>query len=193
MMLWSAKLSIIILLAASASISVSASSLHDLRDSLPESELEVKLRHGIDEILDNIARRQDASSPTSTASAPKLSGRPASDNVSKSNYTAWDEQTSQACMNALMKFGGTATNPAGMAICYNVPFLDNSTGVFQADLRLYQIAEPTGDFVGIPPQNIHLGLSYVGATVSAANFSSLHKRNILFSRPPIIKGRNTQN
>src|SRR5437667_1198668 len=112
-MLRPVKLAISILLAAS--VSVSAGSLHDVRDILrSDGGLEVKLRRGVDEILENIVRRQDSSAPTSTASAPQLSVTPASGDASKVNLTAWDEQTSQACMTALMGFGGTATNPAGM-------------------------------------------------------------------------------
>jgi hypothetical protein len=186
MMLWSVKFTTFALLATSASIAVSAGSLYNVRDILrSDGGLEVNLRRGVDEILDNIVRRQDASSPTSTASAPELSVTPpASGDASKINITAWDEKTSEACMTALSGFGGTATNPAGMAICYNLPFLDNSTGVFQADLRLYQIAAPTGDFAGIPSQNIHLGLSYLGATISSANFSALTKRDVPLSWQP---------
>jgi len=90
--------------------------------------------------------------------------------------TEWDAQTMAACTTALEALNGKATNDAGMAVCYNVPFLDNSTGVFQADLRLFKISAPTGSFAAIPSQDVTVGLSYVGATVSAVNASAIGRR-----------------
>lgn len=95
----------------------------------------------------------------------------------QSNVTEWDAQTMAACTTALETLNGKASNDAGMAVCYNLPFLDNSTGVFQADLRLYMISPPTGQFASISSQNVMVGLSYVGATVSAVNASTLGARS----------------
>lgn len=81
------------------------------------------------------------------------------------NMTAWDEQASAACRQALASLP-QASNPSGTCTCYNLPALDNATGAFEADLRLFQLNTPTGDFTGIPPQNIEVGLSYSGASVS---------------------------
>jgi len=93
------------------------------------------------------------------------------------NVTLWDAETTTACNDSLMMLNGVASNPAGMAVCYNLPYLDNSTGVFQADLRLYMISDPTGDFYGIPAQNVTVGLQYFGASVQTINPSELKKRD----------------
>jgi hypothetical protein len=93
------------------------------------------------------------------------------------NVTLWNEQTAAACNMSLMMLNGVASNPAGMAVCYNLPYMDNSTGTFQADLRLYMISDPTGDFSGIPPQNVTVGLQYFGASVQTINPSELKKRD----------------
>lgn len=93
------------------------------------------------------------------------------------NITEWDAQTMAACTSALEMLNGKASNDAGMAVCYNLPFLDNSTGVFQADLRLFMISAPTGQFANIPTQNISVSLSYVGATVSPLNSSMIGRRS----------------
>ncbi|KAH6676846.1 hypothetical protein B0J14DRAFT_652253 [Halenospora varia] len=93
--------------------------------------------------------------------------------VPSMNVTAWDAMTTTACTTALEALNGVASNPSGMAVCYNLPFLDNTTGVFEADLRLYMIGPPTGDFANIATQNVNVGLSYNGATVSAVNASTL--------------------
>ncbi|KAK0723398.1 hypothetical protein B0T26DRAFT_642955 [Lasiosphaeria miniovina] len=81
------------------------------------------------------------------------------------NMTAWDDQANKAC-NAALKDLKLASNPSGAVICYNLPALNNVTGTFEADLRLYQLNEPTGDFAGIPPEKIQVGLTYKGASVS---------------------------
>lgn len=116
-----------------------------------------QMRRYVDSIVEPIERRQ-TTTPTG-----------------KVNVTAWDEQTSAACISSLEALNGVASNPSGMAVCYNLPFLDNSTGVFEADLRLFQIAAPTGGFAGIASANVQVGLSYNGATVSAVNASSLKR------------------
>lgn len=122
------------------------------RDSMEE-----RVRRYVDSIVEPIERRQ------STATATM-------------NVTQWDAQTMAACTDALGALNGKASNDAGVAVCYNLPFLNNQTGVFQADLRLYTISAPTGQFANIPSQNVMVGLSYVGATVSETNASTIGRR-----------------
>lgn len=124
---------------------------------------EVMRRYADSAVEGNIERRQ-SSTPT--------------------NNTQWDTQTTAACMSALMNLNGVATNPSGMSVCYNLPYLDNSTGVFQADLRLYMISPPTGDFAGIPPQNVQVSLQYFGASVTPISPSQLVGRSTI-SRPSL--------
>ena len=88
------------------------------------------------------------------------------------NMQAWDEQTNQACIDAL-RLLPQASNPSGTCVCYNLPALDNRTGTFQADLRLYRLGMPTGDFLGIPAVNIQVGLTYRGASVSPVSMGRL--------------------
>lgn len=81
---------------------------------------------------------------------------------------AWNTMANTACQAAL-KTLHTASNPSGTCVCYNLPLLNNSTGTFEADLRLFQLSEPTGDFQGIPQDSIEVELSYNGASVSEVN------------------------
>lgn len=74
--------------------------------------------------------------------------------------------TAPACMKALMTLNGTASNPSGLAVCYNVMQIDNTTGIFMADVKLYKIAEPTGDWATLDMKKISTSLRYLGATVS---------------------------
>lgn len=87
------------------------------------------------------------------------------------DMTAWDTMANEACNGALSHLS-SASNPSGTCICYNLPALDNTTGTFEADLRLFQISAPTADFSGIPPQNIQVGLAYKGASVSPVSTST---------------------
>ncbi|CAK7216659.1 hypothetical protein SBRCBS47491_002903 [Sporothrix bragantina] len=90
------------------------------------------------------------------------------------NMTAWDDTATTACNAALLKLP-ESSNPSGTCICYNLPALDNTTGTFEADLRLFQLSTPSGAFEGIPPENIQVGLSYSGASVSPVSVASASK------------------
>jgi hypothetical protein len=138
---------------------VSAGVLGDGTLLVRRDRTEQKMRRYVDSIVEPIQRR--ASSTT--------------------NATEWNTQTMAACTTALSILNGNASNPSGMAACYNLPYLDNTTGVFQADLRLYSVSAPSGSFANIPSQDVMVGLSYVGATVSAVNASTLMRRGDLVS------------
>ncbi|KAK6953757.1 hypothetical protein Daesc_003719 [Daldinia eschscholtzii] len=86
-------------------------------------------------------------------------------NLAKMNMTQWDKDTTAACKTALSQLVA-ASNPSGTAVCYNLYSLDTNAGKFMADLRLFQVSTPFGDFEGIPPEDISVGLKYNGASVS---------------------------
>jgi hypothetical protein len=81
------------------------------------------------------------------------------------DMAAWNDAANTACRDALRGLQ-LASNPSGACVCYNLPLLNNSTGTFEADLRLYQLSQPTGAFEGIPQDRIEVELSYNGASVS---------------------------
>ena len=87
------------------------------------------------------------------------------------NMTAWDNTATAACNIALAKLP-ESSNPSGTCTCYNLPALNNVTGAFEADLRLYQISTPRDTFSGISPDNIQVGLSYAGASVSPVSMAT---------------------
>ncbi|KAL8922229.1 MAG: hypothetical protein Q9208_005308 [Pyrenodesmia sp. 3 TL-2023] len=80
--------------------------------------------------------------------------------------STWRTQTAAACMDSLAAMNGKASNPSGLAACYNVASWNSSTGIFQADLQLYRVAAPTGDWMALMTQAVNVGLSYSGATVA---------------------------
>jgi hypothetical protein len=107
--------------------------------------------------------------------------------------SAWDAAANDACQTALKQLP-QASNPSGTCICYNLPRLDNRTGTFEADLRLYRLGEPTGDFLGIPPQNVQVGLSYRGASVSPISMgrAPLAARSAVPASASTLSARQTQ-
>lgn len=101
--------------------------------------------------------RRQAASPTSTPTAQGM------------DLATWNAQVESACMSSLSALNGVASNSAGMAVCYNVPFFDNKTGVFEAELRMYNISAPTAEWTGVTASNMMVALAYLGATVQRTN------------------------
>ncbi|KAH0553225.1 hypothetical protein GP486_006611 [Trichoglossum hirsutum] len=104
--------------------------------------------------------------------------------LQKMDTGAWDKDTAGACMKALAALAGHVSNPSGIAVCYNLPFYDNTTGVFQADLRLYHMLDPKDEWAGVKSQDINVGLSYVGAAVSSAMSKRTVPLRFSISNPP---------
>ncbi|KAL9593930.1 MAG: hypothetical protein Q9219_007310 [cf. Caloplaca sp. 3 TL-2023] len=112
----------------------------------------------------DIIRSSPAESPTTTPVIPPAASAKAQ--AITSSAGAWMNQTSAACMKSLTALNGKASNPSGLAACYNVQSWNTSTGIFEADLQLYRIAAATGDWVSLMNQAVNVGLSYSGATVA---------------------------
>ena len=75
--------------------------------------------------------------------------------------------TDAACLSKLTALNGKASNPSGLAACYNIPQYENSTGAFQADLSMWKIAGPTGDWEAVKQDSVMVALNYLGATVAS--------------------------
>lgn len=123
-------------------------------------------------LVATLTRRQD-SNPAD--SAPQISTTPQSGNAAQVDLAKWEDDTKAACGNALSQLNGQASNPAGIAVCYNLPFLDNQTGVFQAELRMYNVSAPINPWVGVTAGDINMGLSYDGAQIQ--NMAGVTKRD----------------
>ncbi|KAL9027640.1 MAG: hypothetical protein Q9196_003868 [Gyalolechia fulgens] len=112
----------------------------------------------------SVVRSSPAESPTSAPIDPPAASPQAAAIRTSSN--TWLNQTSAACVESLTVLNGKASNPSGLAACYNVKSWNSSTGVFDADLQLYRIAAATGDWVTLMTRAVNVGLSYSGATVA---------------------------
>jgi hypothetical protein len=117
-----------------------------------------------------------SSAPTGSAAttAPQQSA-----NAVNVDPAKWNAQAEQACMTSVMNLRGKSSNPAGLAVCYNVPYLDEAKGTFEAELRMYNISMPSGDFVGVTPAMMMVTLQYQGATIQASNGALPVKRALI--------------
>lgn len=148
------------------------------------ADIDHVLRRDAD-MMATLTKRQDANG---AASAPQISSSPASGDPAKADLAKWEEQTKAACGTALTALNGQASNPSGIAVCYNLPFLDNQTGIFQAELRMYNVSAPIDPWVGITAGDVSMALSYLGATVQTMN-GTFAKRDIADGSYPPIKER----
>ncbi|PGH12113.1 hypothetical protein AJ80_06834 [Polytolypa hystricis UAMH7299] len=106
---------------------------------------------------------------STTASQSSPTGSLATTSSSPSTF---DEQrfNASATMTCIAAMGdrNSVVNPTGMAACYNIAYFDNSTGAFEADIRLYQVSNPVDDFVGISSDDYMLEVKIPQATISEA-------------------------
>ncbi|KAL9108009.1 MAG: hypothetical protein Q9187_008347 [Circinaria calcarea] len=120
------------------------------------------------------------SSTPNAASSPTLSVTAIAPIATSTNTT------NRACLKALGTPNNQASNPSGIAVCYNVLSFDNSTGVFQADLQLYQISPASDDWAALQEQGMNIKLSYPSTTIAPMYNSSIVERvNELNSWLPI--------
>ncbi|KAI1109112.1 hypothetical protein F5Y14DRAFT_44762 [Nemania sp. NC0429] len=93
------------------------------------------------------------------------------------NMTQWDTDSVAACTATLATLS-TASNPSGMAVCYNLVQLDTNEGAFLADLRLFEVSKPSGTWSGIPLQQMQGGIQFNGATASQINGQKVVSRDL---------------
>jgi hypothetical protein len=75
-----------------------------------------------------------------------------------SNATAVNAAINTACRGAISQIEDFNSD-SGLGGCYNIMYLNRTTGLFQADLRLYKVSEPTGPFSGIPIDSMLVNLN----------------------------------
>lgn len=99
----------------------------------------------------------------------QLDKRQSSGSVMQVDLDEWARETTRKCLEQLKSIT-KASNPAGIAVCYNLPYLDPVKGVFAADLRMYQISEREGDWELV--EDIDMKLEYSAAAVREADLNT---------------------
>lgn len=133
----------------------------------PEGHIEARAQHDAHDIMNqNLFHERDVI-PSSTLIAPsvKASALPSANTADQT--VSWDAGTDAACIKALKDRKDETSNPSGMAACYNIKYFDNSTGVFQADLRLYRTSPATGSWATMKSDGVNVKISCKGASIAA--------------------------
>ncbi|KAF4539376.1 hypothetical protein BFW01_g9302 [Lasiodiplodia theobromae] len=154
--------------------------LHALHRRAPSFE-DTMMRQAHEFFNELEARQSEATSdPSSISTTPASNGTVDPDE--------WDSQTKTSCDAAMIRLAAKPDNPSGLAVCYNIPFFNNQTGVFQAELRMYNMTPPFDPWTGVTAADISMTLSYQSATVQASNTSDPASKRDLDSTlawPPI--------
>ncbi|CEI62875.1 hypothetical protein FVEN_g554 [Fusarium venenatum] len=173
-------------LAATAlfALSASAQSLSSSLDSLLHRTVDDVLNRPYAALLttESLSERDGQNSTADQAPAGEI---PLNKDGSM-NMTAWNMNTNSACRTAL---GGLhkSTNPSGTCLCYNLPSLDMKTGVFEADLRLYQVSQARGSFASVAPEDINVGISFNGASVMPVQPNDVNGTGLVGKKPSMSK------
>jgi hypothetical protein len=148
------------------------------------------LQRDSDDLVATLTRRQDAEDSDDEDDEPQVSTTPASGDAAMADLEKWEADTQAACNSALTQLNGQPSNPTGLAVCYNLPFLDNQTGVFLAELRLYNVTAPIDPWTGVSAGDINLALSYLGASVQNTN-GTFNKRDEMQFAPIRARAENS--
>lgn len=103
--------------------------------------------------------------PPPAGPSPSTAADPTRADPANIDQAQVDATISAACTAALGPIS-TVSNEAGFLGCYNIPFLSMDTGVFEADLRLYQVSQPSGAFAGVKLTDVNVQVSYPHAAFS---------------------------
>ncbi|KAL9580828.1 MAG: hypothetical protein Q9212_004255 [Teloschistes hypoglaucus] len=134
----------------------------------------------------NVVQSSPAQSPSATSTALPANSSP-SEAIS-SSPSAWKNQTMDACVRSLNALNGKASNPTGLAACYNIQSLDSKTGIFNADLQLYRVAAATGNWVSLMTRAVNVGLSYSDATVAPGSSNRKRAEASTSAEPRLLGG-----
>lgn len=129
----------------------------------------------------NVVQSPPAQSAAAAPTALEANASPAK--APTSSPSTWRNQTAAACMQSLTALNGKASNPSGLAACYNIQSFESSTGIFNADLQLYRVAAATGDWVALMTHAVNVGLSYADPAVAPGNPNHKREQELALGTP----------
>lgn len=95
---------------------------------------------------------------------------PITNSTSNSSSTATSPRYEAAiltsCATALSLLAGAPESASGMSLCYNILSLNNSTGVFKSDLRLFKVSEPRDSWRNTTLKNVVPKVDWRGSGAS---------------------------
>ncbi|KAI5779261.1 hypothetical protein EDC01DRAFT_310496 [Geopyxis carbonaria] len=93
--------------------------------------------------------------------------------VQQLDMVAWSKDTMNICLDHINSTT-KVTNPAGVAICYNLPVLIEESGVFTADFRLLRVSDPVGEWEDTG-NDYDMSIVYDGAAFKGRQLSDREK------------------
>lgn len=123
-----------------------------------------------------ITRRQNTRPP------PALTNT--TTNVTSPKY---EEAILASCTTALTLLASKPESPSGMSLCYNILQLNNATGVFKSDLRLFKTAEPRDAWINISTRDFVPSVEFKGSGASLAGEPKKANPAELFTGAPQLK------
>lgn len=123
-----------------------------------------------------ITRRQNTRPPPSLTNAT-------------TNATApkYEEAILSSCTSALTLLASKPESLSGMSICYNILQLNNISGVFKSDLRLFKTAEPREAWANISSRELVPSVEFIGSGASLAGEPKRANPAELFTGAPQLK------
>jgi len=102
----------------------------------------------------------------------------------------WDTEAETACLNAMNSLNGNAGNPTGLVVCYNIPYLNAQNGSFESELRIFNVSQPTGEWVGVSAAEMMVSIQYAGATITPTTTGDIPvKRGLAKALLPFLQKR----
>ncbi len=145
-----------------------------------------KIRRDADAILNHaLYNQRDVIPPPTPVDPATAVTSPPTESASSDDPSTWENKTELTCRDALSKSKADSIDPSGMAACYNVRYFNNSTGVFQSELRFYRLSPPTGNWAALDSKGLSVGLSYKGASLGLGGNMNNRKQDegLVFGAP----------
>jgi hypothetical protein len=154
-----------------------------------EGHIEARARQDAHFIMNqNLRHRRDLiASPAIVA--PNVKASAVSIAAAVDETGSWDTITQAACLEAFNAGPSPTPRPCGVAACYNIKYYDNTTGVFQAELRLYRTFPATGMWASMKSDGVKVKISCKGASMAAGAMQMGKRDNTILSWPKIQRLR----
>lgn len=148
-----------------------------------EGHIEARVQQDAHSIMNQNLHHQRDIVASPAIVAPNVKSSAVSIAAAVDETGSWDTITQAACLAAFNDGTNTTQRPCGVAACYNIKYYDNTTGVFQAELRLYRTSPATGMWTSMKSDGVKVKVSCKGASMAAGTMQMGKRDNAILSWP----------
>ena len=112
---------------------------------------------------------------------------PALNATTNATSPKYEEGILSSCISALTLLASQPESLSGMSLCYNILQLNNITGVFKSDLRLFKTAEPRDAWRNISSRDLVPSVEFKGSGASLAGEPKRANPAEFFTGAPQLK------